>query len=710
MTQQAKQRQQQQHSKTDDDGNDDDDDDDDDEDFPLGTEEGSSETEEEGSDGGEESEEFSDDEVGEAVDNLASFCDTLAKVEQVNLCFPRSLKLPGVLRNLRAILHEMTGLEALRLEIFEFDSSNELPFQQSALNLLNQVLENAKHVKALHVTSRFLSHKEIKTIGGMSALTELELTSNRVEELSHGNGADHLSSLAGLTRLKRLRVPLSPEDFETWETNRYHFEEEEEEEEEGSMTWLAGMTDLVSLSLHVRRGRSRLVARASAAAFQVRCDRNRALLAPALAALKALEELELRDMGDLAISSICPTVKGLCRLRILDLRCCRIEDMGAEVLAGALCSLDSLTTLDVGVNRIGRAGAETVGSGLCALSALTLLDMSLNDNVGDEGASALAEAVRSHPALSVLRLSRTGLSDDGAIELADSLCGAAKLGEIDLAWNSIGVAGVSALVAVLLDLPELHTVNLGFSVKPESFDWSCGDGNSVVPAEVLEEGWAASLRCFKLWRDREKTAERHARSGLAGIVALRAEAAAVARARAQCRQSDVLQHVGGMSELYATMQATSESEDCAAEGGDGLECFARAVEGGCERVEAARKGVQESQASSPSAACLRARSTATSGTNAGSVGCTIPGGGSQGTGCLSRGDGRGCERAGCGEGEAAAGSRGSAAGHPAGAAWRGLAEHHVRGGGSGAGRSGEARAAAAGTARSRRRGYAALHR
>merc|ERR1719231_1117679 len=69
----------------------------------------------------------------------------------------------------------------------------------------------------------------------------------------------------------------------------------------------------------------------------------------------------------------------------------------------------------------------------------------MRNDIGDEGAKALAEAVATHPTLQKLNLVRNNIGSDGATALAAALTTNTVLKELLLNYNKIGAPGVEAL-------------------------------------------------------------------------------------------------------------------------------------------------------------------------------------------------------------------------------------------------------------------------
>lgn len=72
-----------------------------------------------------------------------------------------------------------------------------------------------------------------------------------------------------------------------------------------------------------------------------------------------------------------------------------------------------------------------------------------DDDLGDDGAKALAEALRDNLHLVVLSLENTGIEAEGVQALAGALSGNKVMKSLDLEGNSMGNAGAKALASVL---------------------------------------------------------------------------------------------------------------------------------------------------------------------------------------------------------------------------------------------------------------------
>ena len=120
--------------------------------------------------------------------------------------------------------------------------------------------------------------------------------------------------------------------------------------------------------------------------------------------------------------ALCSSLRCGSKVRLADLTSCAIGDAGAKLLSDALRS------------------AETP----------PLREMRLGTNgIGDDGARALASAVRCNVHVAVLSLEGNAIGAAGAVALAGMLEVNGSLRELDMSHNRAGARGVAAIAAAL---------------------------------------------------------------------------------------------------------------------------------------------------------------------------------------------------------------------------------------------------------------------
>jgi hypothetical protein len=146
-------------------------------------------------------------------------------------------------------------------------------------------------------------------------------------------------------------------------------------------------------------------------------------------------------------------------LTTLDLRDNNIGDEGAHALAAALGDNATLTALHLSHNNIGAEVARALAAALGNNVKLTQLLLGSND-IGAEGARALAAALANNATLTSLDLAGTNIGDEGARAFAAGLANNATLTSLDLVANNIGAEGARTLAAALANSATLTTLYL----------------------------------------------------------------------------------------------------------------------------------------------------------------------------------------------------------------------------------------------------------
>ena len=127
---------------------------------------------------------------------------------------------------------------------------------------------------------------------------------------------------------------------------------------------------------------------------------------------------------------------------------------------GALKSLALLESFDISVNGISDSGAIAVAENIQYCITLQNLNMSFN-NIGDSGATAIAKKLTYLTKLKELNLSYNQIGDEGAIAIASAAKDCDSI-EILYLWNQrITEAGASTVSSLKADVElEVHVLNL----------------------------------------------------------------------------------------------------------------------------------------------------------------------------------------------------------------------------------------------------------
>ena len=131
-----------------------------------------------------------------------------------------------------------------------------------------------------------------------------------------------------------------------------------------------------------------------------------------------------------------------------------IGDHGATVLADALAPDEPLefdVSLALGATGLGAIGGIALAAALRSkTSRLLSVSLNWNEQLGDDGAAAIGNALVGNVALRELGLARCGISDAGAARLGLGLQGRSSvLHTLELEGNAIGPAGAQALGTAL---------------------------------------------------------------------------------------------------------------------------------------------------------------------------------------------------------------------------------------------------------------------
>ena len=201
-----------------------------------------------------------------------------------------------------------------------------------------------------------------------------------------------------------------------------------------------------------------------------------------LSRFTSLQSVSLIDMNicDEGVRLLSDSLQWRC-ISVLILSHNKIGDDGARAIAHALRGCELLSVLDLSGNGIQDAGTKALSE---ALRSCKLQRLSLASNcIGDDGARAIADALRGCEVLSVLNLSGNGIQDAGAEALSEALR-SCKLQRLSLASNCIGDDGARAIAHALRGCEVLSVLDLS------------GNGIQDAGTEALSE----ALRSCKLQR------------------------------------------------------------------------------------------------------------------------------------------------------------------------------------------------------------------
>eukprot|EP00948_MAST-09A_sp_MAST-9A-sp1_P000350 g350.t1 len=134
-------------------------------------------------------------------------------------------------------------------------------------------------------------------------------------------------------------------------------------------------------------------------------------------------------------------------------------DQGAEAIADALKVNKTLQRLNLSSTDISYQGAEALADALKENNTLQVLNLDEN-SIGDQGAKALADALKENKTLQKLDLHENGIEDQGAKALADALKVNKALKILELNLNTIEDQGAKALADALKENKTLQMLDL----------------------------------------------------------------------------------------------------------------------------------------------------------------------------------------------------------------------------------------------------------
>ncbi len=143
----------------------------------------------------------------------------------------------------------------------------------------------------------------------------------------------------------------------------------------------------------------------------------------------------------------------------LNMSCNQVGDSGATAIAEALRHNQTLTTLNMSQNRVGDSGATAIAEAVCHNQTLTTLDMSEN-RVGYSGATAIVEALRHNQTLTTLDMSWNQVGDSGATAIAEALRHNHTLTTLDMSRNQVGDSGATAIAEAVRHNRTLTTLSM----------------------------------------------------------------------------------------------------------------------------------------------------------------------------------------------------------------------------------------------------------
>jgi Ran GTPase-activating protein (RanGAP) involved in mRNA processing and transport len=139
-----------------------------------------------------------------------------------------------------------------------------------------------------------------------------------------------------------------------------------------------------------------------------------------------------------------------------------IGDEGAKYLAEAIKLNSTLQEIYLDLNNIEAQGAEYLAEAIKVNSTLRVIQLNSN-NIGDEGTRYFAEAIKVNSALQQINLDYTNIEAEGAKHLAEAIMVNTTLQQINLACNNIGAERAKYFAEAIKVNSALEVINLGYN-------------------------------------------------------------------------------------------------------------------------------------------------------------------------------------------------------------------------------------------------------
>jgi hypothetical protein len=160
----------------------------------------------------------------------------------------------------------------------------------------------------------------------------------------------------------------------------------------------------------------------------------------------------------------------------------QISDEGAAALADALQANTSVTSVDLGGNRIGNAGATALAESLQVNTSVTMIWLSSNQ-INDVGATAIADALQVNTSVTTIFLNNNQISDEGATALANALTVNTSVTTIGLGGNGVD----KSIIAMINRSIHLRPLFI-YDARQMLLSLMCADECGVVWPYLLGRG------------------------------------------------------------------------------------------------------------------------------------------------------------------------------------------------------------------------------
>ncbi len=172
-------------------------------------------------------------------------------------------------------------------------------------------------------------------------------------------------------------------------------------------------------------------------------------LGSATAKLKKLR-IDSNFVGDAAISFAEALATRGCPIEFLDLADNDLNEADVVAIANALKRNSTIRVLDLACNNVGNAAICALADMLKVNTTLIALRLNSNDQIGTEGAKAIASALQTNESLATVDLSQADITGEGAAYLAEALKGNRSISSMLLNDTNLCPAALSCFRDCLL--------------------------------------------------------------------------------------------------------------------------------------------------------------------------------------------------------------------------------------------------------------------
>jgi Ran GTPase-activating protein (RanGAP) involved in mRNA processing and transport len=178
--------------------------------------------------------------------------------------------------------------------------------------------------------------------------------------------------------------------------------------------------------------------------------------------------LSNNSIGDVGVVALARGLNGQTSLKSLNLDCVYMGCVGLKALSQALNT--RITDLDLGHNRYGNEGAKWLARNLQNNYSLTRLSVGWTPTLRGEGAKWIFSALADKTLLHQLYVCYSPIGDDGAIALAECLKSNKGIQQLHVSGCQIGDQGIQALAQALVEHPSVKEMDIGESCITQ-FGW-----------------------------------------------------------------------------------------------------------------------------------------------------------------------------------------------------------------------------------------------